>query len=265
MKTRWMIMALVSAVCSVAFAGITDGDIKVQGDTADLKGIQSLAVQCKVRGANLYLKGEGDSPSTDMVVSSVTDELKAIGITVDTNAPTVLLVECDTPGGTFMTYVNFIVQERAVLLRDRTSERKITIWMATGYQRGQVHPEPVGRLTRTFGRHWAEANGKTISLPPEKRTEELVVKLMPQSQCEVNGKTYSHDELIAALKKMEGADKKLIKVSSGWPTRSDMGAVFKMLKDAGFNAKIDFRMGEGGEEEKSFIKEWKGVSGDKKK
>lgn len=261
----FLVLVLIGS-SRIALAGLTDGDIKVKGDKSDLRGVMSLSIRYEIRGVNFYLKGKGDSgATTNDVKLDITQALEKAGLSVSADSPTILTVLFDTPGGTFMTYVNFILHERATLLRDKTVERKILIWMATGYESTQVFPEPVRRLTRTFIAHWAEANGKEVSLSPEKKPIVIIVKLLPGKQFELSGKKYPHDKLLAVIQAMPQVEKKLIKVQSGWNTRADAGPLFRVLKDAGLKAKIDFRFGEGGADEKGFMKEWEAISGDEKK
>ncbi len=264
-KSLLFLVLVVIASSRIVQAGLTDGDIKVQGDKSDLRGVRSLSIRYEIRGVNFYLKGKGDSgASMKDVKLDITQALEKAGLSVSADSPTILTVEFDTPGGTFMTYVNFILHKRVTLPRDKTIERKIPIWMATGYERNQVFPEPVRRLTRTLIAHWAEANGKEVSLPPEEKPIVIIVKLLPDKQFELSGKKYPHDKLLAVIQAIPQVEKKLIKVQSGWNTRADAGPLFRILKDAGLKAKIDFKSGGGGADEKTFMKEWEAISGNEK-
>jgi hypothetical protein len=253
--------AVICASCGRLLAGLEDGDLRIQGDKNDLRGVASLAIQCEISGINLHLKGDGKPPvTTNDVTQAVSQQIEKAGLVVKPDAPTTLTIEFDTPRGTLTTYVNFIIAERTALLRDHTVERKIPIWMATGYERGQVYPEPVGRLTRALLSNWGEANGKKVDLPPEKKPGVTTVILLRDKRFSLNGKEYPHSELVDVVKSLPETERELVKVQSGWETRSDAGGVFKALKDAGFNAKIDFKLGDGGAEEQQFMQEWKKAS-----
>ena len=234
-----------------AHSSLHDGEIIVQGEQDNLRGVSTLEVECTIRGTNFYLTGrENPELTIDNVKLSVTHQLEKAGITVNESAPTALIVEFDTPGGTLMTYVNFIVVNKA---------RGEVIWMATGYDRGKVYPEPVERLTRRMLLQWTEANDKALDIPAEKKRSIIVITLLPGRQFSINDKRYPYQELINVLKAFPPIECDVVKVQSDWNTRSEMGSIYKLLVDSGFNAKIDYQSGEGGEQEKQFLEEWNNI------
>jgi len=131
--------------------------------------------------------------------------------------------------------------------------------MATGYERGKIYPQPVRRLSHAFIQQWAMANNNSISLQAERQPDVLVVKLLPRKKFEFNNQIYAYSQLLSVLANITDVQQKLIKVQSAWQTRSDAGTIFKIIKDAGFNAKIDFKFGQGGKDEQSFMDEWQNI------
>jgi len=255
---------LVEKESKMTTKSLEEGGVHIQGDKRDLRGVAAIGVRCEIRGMNLYLKGDGVPPvTTKDVTLTVSQQFGKAGLAVQADAPTLLIVECDTPPATLMTYVNFIVTKRVASPSDPVVERLIPVWIGTGYERRQVHPEPVGRLTRAFLTQWAEANGKSVDVPPEEVPSVVTVILLPNKKFSFNGMEHPHEQLIDVLKALTTAERELVMLQSGWQTREDAGGVFETLINAGFKAKIDFKLGGGGPEENSFMEEWKKASGGK--
>lgn len=259
LRRIWLLAGIVLLMTpGLAFSGLTKGEIKIQGDQEALRGIESLSVLTRIRGMNLYLAGsrmggkDRDLPSADEVKQAVTQQLEAAGFDIQDDAPTTLTIEFDTPEATFMTYVNFIISEKATLVRDANEEKTIAVWGATGYQRGEVFPEPVGRLVHALVSSWAQVNGKKLVLQPPQNPATTIVRLLPDKKFSLNGREYGHDQLVEVVGALPEAEREVVQVVSDWVTRSDAAPVFKILKDAGFNARIDFQFDQGKDAQHAF-------------
>lgn len=237
------ILGVIFLILNFCLVAIAQEEIRIQGKPADLKGIKVISIRCEVDKMSQHFHFDDYEKngyvSTDSLESELAKILRQYGIKVEPNSPTILTVDFTTPGGTLMTYVSFIVSEKTVLMRD-SSKKDITIWMATGYERSQIYPQPFKNLVLTFIKNWGEAEGISMDMPFEKHPEYIIVKLLPEKKFEFNGIIYTHDEMLEILEVVQDVQHMIIKILSSWETRSDASQVFKKLKDAGFNAKIEF-------------------------
>lgn len=238
------ILGVIFLILNFCLVAIAQEEIRVQGKPADLKRIKVLSIRCEVDKMSQYFHFDDHEKigyvSTDSLENELAEILRQYGIKVVLNSPTVLTIDFTTPGGTLMTYVSLVVSEKAVLIRDSSNVKYITIWMATGYKRSQIYPQPFKNLVLTFIKNWGEAKGRSLDLPFEKHPEYIIVKLHPEKKFEFNDIIYTHDEMVEILEAVPDIKLMIIKILSSWETRSDTSPVFKKLKDAGFNAKIEF-------------------------
>jgi hypothetical protein len=243
------------------FAQKEENGVMIMGEEQNLKGMSVLSVKTEIIGNNLYLQGEGDpSIDTDFVRDFVIKELENAGLKVGEDSDRFLTLVFYTPEATFMTYVNLVITDGDLVINKETGERREPLWLAQGYERFQVYPQPITRIANIFIKHWASVNGKKVDIAEEKEPSIINIDLLSDKKFIMNNMIYAQDDIIAVIKSIPGAEREKIILKSTFDTRAVAGDLYKRCIDNGLPVSLKYDLSGNSKEEDEFKEKWNKLS-----